>query len=198
MKPRDAAPAVNGRALLVRPEQAGDSPAIRAVHVAAFPTDAESRLVEALRASGSAVVSLIAELEGEPIGHVLFSPVSIELEPGWAGARGLGLAPLAVLPKHQRRGIGAELVRAGIAACGRAGVQFIVVLGNPDYYQRFGFRRARLAGLGNEYGADAEFMVLELQRGALDGARGTVKYGREFSMFEATSSGGGPLEGASL
>jgi putative acetyltransferase len=68
-----------------------------------------------------------------------------------------------VLPAQQRRGIGGQLVEAGLEACRRAGCGFAVVLGEPGYYHRFGFRRARTEGLGNEYGVDEEFMVLELR-----------------------------------
>ncbi len=124
------------------------------MHAAAFATDAE---------------------EGGIVGHVLFSEVQ-------AGAgRGVGLAPVAVLPAHQRSGIGAALVLAGIEACRSAGYHYVVVLGEPAYYRRFGFRRALDFGLGNEYGAQDEFMVPELRTGALAGLRGVVSYCGEFA-----------------
>lgn len=110
------------------------------------------------------------------LGHVLFSPVTLE---GAAG--GVGLAPLAVRSDHRRKGIGAALVEAGIAACRRAGFGYAVVLGDPRYYKRFGFSRAASAGLGNEYGADEEFMVLQLLPGALTGLSGKVRYCSEFA-----------------
>lgn len=162
----------------IRPEAPGDIAAIHAVHVAAFPTDGEARLVDTLRSGGQAVISLVAMLESHVVGHVLFSPVTLE---GTSG--GVGLAPLAVLPAHQRKGIGGALIEAGIEGCRNTGLQYAVVLGDPRYYGRFGFLRAMDAGLGNEYGVDEEFMVLELQHGALHGVRGVVKYRSEFSVL---------------
>ena len=144
------------------------------MHAAAFATDAEARLVDRLRAAGHAAISLVA-LEGRIVGHVLFSEVQA------SAGRGLGLAPVAVLPAHQRSGIGAALVLAGIEASRSAGYDYAVVLGEPAYYRRFGFRRALDFGLGNEYGAQDEFMVLELRPGALAGLRGMVTYSAEFA-----------------
>jgi putative acetyltransferase len=163
----------------IRPERAEDIAAIRAVHRAAFPTDAEARVVDRLRASGQARASLVAESGERIVGHVLFSPVTVV---GPAGeCRGLGLAPLAVLPEHQGRGVGSALVRAGLAVCRREGWAFVVVLGHPSYYPRFGFRRASEVGLSNDYGADEAFMVLELQPGSLPAGGGFVRYGPELA-----------------
>ncbi|HLQ38587.1 MAG TPA: N-acetyltransferase [Planctomycetota bacterium] len=164
----------------IRPERADDAAAIRAAHRASFPTDAEARVVDRLRASGNARVSLVAESNGRVVGHILFSPVAIVA----AATRlpGLALAPLAVTPAHQRCGIGSALVRDGLATCRREGHAFVVVLGHPEYYPRFGFRRASTAGLGNEYGADEAFMVFELQPGSLP-ATGLVRYGAEFDEW---------------
>jgi putative acetyltransferase len=163
--------------MIVRPEQPGDIPAIRAVHTSAFPADAEARLVDALRAAGRLSVSLVAEDAGRVVGHVAFSPVSVDGAPG-----GLGLAPLAVTPDCQRRGAGGLLVRAGLEAAAQCGAGFVVVLGHPGYYPRFGFRRAGELGLGNEYGADEAFMVRELRPGSLP-AGGLVTYAPEFAEW---------------
>jgi len=167
----------------LRVESAADVPAARAVHLAAFPTDAEARLVDALRAHGKALAALVAERAGKVVGHVVFSRVA--LEPDTGAPAGAGLAPLAVLPSHQRRGIGSALVREGLALCAARGVAFVVVLGDPDYYGRFGFRRASTRGLGNEYGADDAFLVRELRAGCLDGHTGLVRYAPEFARFGA-------------
>ena len=163
---------------VIRPEAGADSRAVYAVNAAAFPTEAEAKLVDALRAAGRAIVSLVAVLDGRVVGHVLFSPVSVETGESGDGAR---LAPVAVMPDLHRRGIGGALVRAGLAAVAAAGFRYCVVLGDPAYYSRFGFERASAVGLGNEYGVDAEFMVQELTPGGLAGKRGLVRYAPEFA-----------------
>lgn len=164
--------------VIVRPEAAADVAAVYAVHAAVFPTDAEARLVNALRAAGRLSVSLVAEDGGQVVGHVAFSPVSVA---GAAG--GLGLAPLGVTPAWQRRGVGGRLVREGLAVVAWFGAGFVVVLGHPGYYPRFGFRRAGEFGLGNEYGADEAFMVVELRPGGLPAGGGLVRYGPEFAAW---------------
>ncbi len=162
-------------ALQIRPERPEDRRAVFAVHSAAFPSEAEARLVEALRAHGKAIVSLVAEQAGEVVGHILFSPVTVD---GVGG--GLGLAPLAVLPNVQRTGIGTRLGEAGLEACRQGGWPFAVVLGGPAYYARFGFVRASRYGLGNEYGEDEAFQVLALVPGGVP-AGGLVRYADEFA-----------------
>jgi putative acetyltransferase len=156
-----------------------DAPAIRLVLEASFPTDAEASLVEALRASGNLVISHVAELEERIIGHVAFSPVTV------AGATGVGLAPLAVLPEHRREGIGGQLVASGLDACERLGAGFVVVLGDPRYYGRFGFRAASEWGLSDEYGGGAAFQAMELRPGAIPSGGGLARYGPEFACFGA-------------
>lgn len=167
--------------IVIRPERADDVLAIRAIHEAAFPTEAEAKLVDLLRGNGHAAISLVAEDDGVIEGHVLFSPVAID---GDFGAGGLGLAPVAVVPQRQGRGLGTRLIEAGLSECRRQQVPFVVVLGAPEFYQRFGFRRASDFVLRNVYGVDAEFMVLPLCNDALPHSGGLVTYGAEFSMFE--------------
>jgi putative acetyltransferase len=164
--------------MTIRPERPGDVAAIRDVHRAAFPSNLESRLVDALRDAGKAAISLVAADDGTIAGHVLFSGVSVER----GAARGLGLAPLAVLPSSQRKGIGAALTQTGIAAARANGYDFVVVLGEPEYYSRFGFVRASAFALENEYGVDAPFMAMELSGGVLSKVSGLVKYAPEFAI----------------
>lgn len=167
----------------IRSEEEHDATTVHIVHEAAFPTDAEARLVDRLRQSGKAVISLVAELDGRVVAHVMFSPVTIE---GAAvTASGVGLAPVAVLPERQRSGMGSALIRAGLDACRDRGCPFVVVLGAPAYYRRFGFRRADERGLGNEYGAAEEFMVIELRPGGLPAEGGLVRYAPEFAELDA-------------
>ena len=165
----------------IRSEEARDVSTVRIVHEAAFPTDAEARLVDRLRAAGKAVISLVAEIDARIVGHVLFSPVTIE---GVRTNGALGLAPVAVLPTDQRSGIGSALIRAGLDECRRRGCPFVVVLGEPDYYRRFGFRRAAELELGNEYAADEAFRVIELRRGGIPPEGGVVRYAPELAELE--------------
>jgi putative acetyltransferase len=163
----------------IREEQPSDLEPIRAVVLAAFaPREQEANLVDLLRARGKASVSLVALGGHAVVGHVLFSPVTIE---SGAGLRGVGMAPVSVLPAHQARGIGSALIRRGLEVCRARGFDFAVVLGNPRYYARFGFDTASKHGLANEYGMDEPFRVQALRAGGLDGARGVVRYAPEFA-----------------
>ena len=169
----------------MRPETAADVDAVRAVHVAAFPSPLESRLVDALRTAGKAVISLVAERDRRIVGHVLFSEVSIAR----GSRKGIGLAPVAVLPRAQRRGIGTGLIRAGLTRAAEIGYDFAVVLGEPAYYRRFGFETGSRFGLANDYGVDEPFMALALRAGGLAGASGVVSYQPEFSLVASEVTG---------
>lgn len=161
----------------VRPEEAADRAAIRAVHAAAFPTDAEAGLVDRLRVNGRLTLGLVAAVDDAIVGHVAFSPVSV----AGRSTGGLGLAPLAVLPSQQRHGVGSQLVRAGLAKCHELGAPFVVLLGHSEYYPRFGFRVASTFGLDNEYGATDSFFAIELQPGGVPPGGGMVRYAPEFA-----------------
>jgi putative acetyltransferase len=167
--------------LSIRPEGPADAAAIRRVLEAAFPAPNEARLIALLRATGNLRLSLVAEDDEAVVGHIAFSPVRVDGEVDDEG--GIGLAPLAVHPDFQRRGIGSRLIREGLSACERAGYGFVVVLGEPALYRRFGFDRADRRGLGNECGADEDFMVLELKEGAIPARGGVVRFGPEFARF---------------
>jgi putative acetyltransferase len=165
--------------VLIRAEQPTDAEVIQRVLEAAFSTAAEARLVDLLRRNDQLRISLVAVADGEIVGHIGFSPIEVDGE----SEGGIGLAPVAVLPSCQRQGIGSGLIRAGLAECARAGYGFVVVLGSPVFYPRFGFSRADRWRLANEYGADEEFMVLELRAGAIPPRGGLVRYGPEFAEF---------------
>jgi putative acetyltransferase len=169
----------------IRPERASDIEAIRAVNVAAFgrpghPAD-EAGMVDALRANGKAVLSLVAEVDGVVVGHVMFSPVTFETASPALPAVGLG--PVGVRPERQGRGIGSALVRAGLDECRRLGYGSVFLVGWPAYYNRFGFQPAHLYGLRppQEPRLRDAFQVIELQAGALAGASGVVREAEELS-----------------
>lgn len=136
-----------------------DRQAIRAVHLAAFPTAVEAELVEALGRDGDLAVSLVAEVEGTVVGHVASSSMRVVAD--GANVAALGLAPVAVLPEHQREGIGAALIEAGIAAAKAADASLIFVLGDPAYYRRFGFDPAEAAPFASPY-AGPHLMALRI------------------------------------
>jgi putative acetyltransferase len=162
----------------VRVERPADADAIRELNRLAFDGPTEARIVDALRGVASPLVSLVAEEHGAIVGHILFSPVTL------ASASHLslmGLAPMAVLPAHQRAGIGSALVHAGLEACRELGTIGVVVLGHAAYYPRFGFVPGSRFGLSCEYDVpDDVFMAVELKDGALAGHAGIVRYHREF------------------
>ena len=163
----------------VRPEQLEDVAAVRDVNLAAFDSTAEADLVDALRDQAHPVVSLVAETDGVLAGHIMFSPVTL---PPHDRLVLMGLAPMAVRPSHQQRGIGSALVRAGVEACRGLGADAIVVLGHPTYYTRFGFAPASRVGIACEYDVpDDVFMIAELIPGALRGKTGTIRYHPAFA-----------------
>lgn len=164
--------------ITIRAETAGDVPAVRRVNVSAFGRPEEADLVDALRAAARPHISLVALVQGQVVGHIFFSPVTLEAE---AVAPAIfGLAPVAVSPERQNQGIGSQLVREGLRECRRMGCDAVVVLGHPEYYPRFGFIPAGRKGLRCEYPVpDDVFMVAELRPDALQG-HGLVKYRPEF------------------
>lgn len=165
-------------AVTIRPEQAGDERKIHALNAACFPSAAEADLVDRLRSAGRLTLSYVAEVQGEIVGHVAFSPVTAD---GASG--GVGLAPAAVVDSFRRQGIAARLIEAGLAACREAGFTWCVVLGEPSYYERFGFRPAPAFGLADEYGGGDAFQALALREGAIPVGCGLVRYAPEFAVF---------------
>lgn len=159
----------------IHPEQPRDTQAIRRVVEACFPSPAEAGLVESLREAGALAVSLIARHGDRVVGHVAFSPVAVA-----HGPHGVGLAPLSVMEGFRRQGIGAALTRAGLRACCEAGWGWAVVLGEPAYYQRFGFAAAARFGLTSLYDAGDAFQAMELLPGGLPRDGGLVRYAPAF------------------
>jgi putative acetyltransferase len=160
--------------VLIREEKPEDIAGIRGVISAAFGRPAEADIVDALRQRAQPFVSLVAEHEGEVVGHILFTPVTLA---GGGDLKMAALAPMAVAPKYQVRGVGAALVLTGFEHLRLLGMSAVVVIGHPSYYPRFGFSQADAFGLKSEYNVpDDVFMACELDPGALAGVIGTVSY----------------------
>jgi putative acetyltransferase len=156
---------------------------------AAFGRDDEAVLVSALRAGGYARLSLVAEVDGQIVGHVLLSDLPIRA----AGVThpALALAPVAVLPACQRRGVGSQLIRHGLETCrDRAqGARIVIVLGEPEYYRRFGFSSELTRRIVSPFSGKAAWQALELSEGALAGVAGRVCYPPPFGIAEPSGIG---------
>jgi putative acetyltransferase len=165
--------------VIIRLERPDDSFQIRHVNQLAFGQPAEADLVDRLRGACGEALSLVADDDGAIVGHILFTPVAVEGRPGL----GMGLAPMAVLPGRQRQGIGSQLVRRGLASLRERRCPFVVVVGHPEYYPRFGFEPASKHGFLSQWEGipDAVFMVLVLDAHAMAGASGVARYRDEFN-----------------
>ena len=165
--------------LTIRPETPKDRASIHYVNQEAFGRNQEADLVDKLRKRGVLTISIVAVREIAIVGHIAFSPVEIASEESSFGA--LTLAPVAVLPSHQNKGIGSQLVTAGLEECRRLGHEIVVLAGHPNYYPRFGFVPAYAKGIECEFeGPDEAWMIAELKQGALAGRQGKVKCQSEF------------------
>ena len=171
----------------IRPEKPSDVTDIfdltqRAFAPMQFSDGSEPACVNALRLDGDLALSLVAVVAGAIVGHVAFSPATVQgTKNGW-----LGLGPVSVDPDFQGQGIGSWLVVAAIAAARRLDARYLVVLGEPAWYARFGFEPATRYGLGNEYGAGDAFQVLPLRIGALPPEGGLIRYAPPFAALADT------------
>jgi putative acetyltransferase len=162
---------------VIRGERTADVAAIREIHRRAFGQEQEGAIVDALRANGAAQLSLVAADGDRVVGHVIYSPAHI------GDVVGAALGPMAVLPECQRQGIGSQLVKAGTGQLREAGCPFIVVVGHPAFYPRFGFTPARRFGLSCEWPVPDEiFMALILDEARMRGVTGVAAYRPEFSI----------------
>ena len=160
----------------IREERPDDIDAIRDVNKRAFGQDQEGNIVDALRSNGAALLSLVATLNGRVVGHIMYSPIAV------GDVTGAALAPMAVLPEHQRDGIGSKLIEAGTQKLNDAGYPFIIVLGHANYYPRFGFKPASSFGIKCEWEVpDDVFMLLVLDHAKMQGVSGLATYRPEFS-----------------
>jgi putative acetyltransferase len=162
----------------IRTETENDQSSVRKLNELAFDGSAEANLVDGLRRNAKPIVSLVAEDDGEIVGHIMFSPVAHSTD---AELKLMGLAPMAVMPVQQRSGIGSALVEAGLESCKELQIDGVVLLGHPHYYPIYGLLPSSKYGIVSEYDVPEEvFMVLELRPGALQGKSGRVHYHPEF------------------
>jgi putative acetyltransferase len=162
-------------------EQAEDVNGVRQVNQLAFETSAEAQLVDQLRSREKLIVSLVAEISNQIVGHIAFSSVHITSTPA---LRGIGLGPMAVRPSMQRHGIGTALIHAGLDRCRELDYDFAVVLGHPNYYPRFGFVPANRFGITCIWQVPEDvFMALEFREHSLVGSSGLATYEPEFNEF---------------
>lgn len=165
----------------IRAESEDDCDTVRTINAGAFGQDLEGKIVDKIRDSCGEFLSLVAESDGKVVGHILFSPVTIRGEKG--EYHGMGLGPMAVLPESQNQGIGTALVKDGISILKKSGTPFIIVLGHPNYYPRFGFEKASKYGLAPQWEGvpDNAFMVLFLDETLKEKVQGVVYYRSEFA-----------------
>ncbi|MBU0741778.1 N-acetyltransferase [bacterium] len=166
--------------MLIRPEQPADIPAVRLINELAFAQPDEADLVDRLRLTCPDALSLVAEDDAQVVGHILFTPARIEAE--GQTIVGMGLAPMAVAPLRQRQGIGSLLVERGLSELKTRGCPFVIVLGHPDFYPRFGFEIASRLGLTCQWEdvPGEAFMAVVYDQDAMAGIEGVVKYRSEF------------------
>jgi putative acetyltransferase len=161
--------------LEIRGEIAEDVPLIRQLIAQAFPTTSEADLVDRLRGDKSAVYSLVAISDRQLVGHVMFSRME---RPDNA----LGLAPVAVLDAFRRQGVAATLIRGGLLRARTDGWASVFVLGDPAYYNRFGFHASLAEGFDSPY-AGAHLMALSLNENALAERAGELRYPSAFAAL---------------
>jgi putative acetyltransferase len=174
----------NGKTWFVISHECPDDIAgIRRVNLAAFDGPVEASLVEQLRQTCPNCVSLVAKLEDQVVGHILFTPVRIEISGGDC-IEGMGLGPMAVLPEYQRRGVGSALCEAGLKIIEQRGEPFVVVLGHPSYYPRFCFMPASAFGVICVYQdvPNDAFMIRVFNPDAMKGVQGVAYYRKEFDQ----------------
>ncbi|MDD2665591.1 MAG: N-acetyltransferase [Methanocellales archaeon] len=170
--------------LTIRKGEEKDYKKVYEVNCLAFQQENESKLIEKIRKGKNFIpeLSLVAEIEDEIMGHILFSRINIF---GDSVFDSLALAPMAVSPEFQKKGIGSNLIKKGIEKAKELGFDSIIVLGHKEYYPKFGFQRASKWNIKCPFEApDEAFMAIELTERAFEGKAGTVKYPDEFMEAE--------------
>ena len=162
----------------IRTEEPKDQDSVHRLNLAAFENGSEAAVVDKLRVSCEGYLSFVAVEDGTVVGHILFTSATVD----GCGVVGMGLAPMSVLPSHQRKGIGSQLVRHGLQYLHQSGCPFVIVLGHPGYYPRFGFELASKYRLLSQWEGvpDEAFMALVFDGSTLPKAGGIARYRDEF------------------
>lgn len=170
---------LGGESVSIRSEKPSDRAEVKALVSAAFERSDESDLIEALDGEHG-VISLVAQKDGTLLGHLLFSPVTVTDSAG-IERREIALGPIAVRPTQQGNGVGTALIEGGLRQCREAGWSLVFVLGDPRFYQRFGWQVAAQHRIGCRWDQSGRnFQVLELEPEALSGCQGEVSYHQAF------------------
>ena len=166
--------------ITIRQEKSEDIPLVYSVIEQAFKRDAEAKLADKLRQACADHLSLVAEDDGVIVGHIMFTPVLLKND---KDIKGMGLAPMAVLPARQRQGLGTQLVKSGLAILKEKGCPFVIVLGHPDYYPRFGFQPASRFSIRSQWEGVPEeaFMLLVFDDNDMRNISGTAIFRDEFN-----------------
>ncbi|WP_160716417.1 GNAT family N-acetyltransferase [Chitinophaga solisilvae] len=173
------------QSLIIRQENQADYEAVYHINKLAFQREEEAQLVDKLRNSGAFIpeLSLVALLDGQPAGYILFTAVQLD-NVAAQHIKVIGLAPVAVLPSEQNKGIGGALIRKGLEIATRLGYEAAIVLGHENYYPVFGFEPAEKWGVKLSIDVPSpNFMALELKPGALRNAAGIARYAPEFGII---------------
>jgi putative acetyltransferase len=170
----------------IRRERPDDISRIYTIEAAAFEGEAHARLVDRLRADDALILSQVAEIKGEIVGHAAYSFVTVT--DGDKVRRFPALGPIAVSPPLQRQGIGSALVRAGLRALAEAGYALVFLVGSPNYYPRFGYQPAQPLGFTSDYvkqgGRHEHFMLAILDETMPGEARGHVRFHPAFAEVD--------------
>jgi len=166
---------------IIRFEKPEDIAFIHSVNEQAFGRVSEAKLVDTLRLACTDHLSLVADDNGSIIGHLMFTPVVVT--DGKQKTEGMGLAPMAVLPSRQRQGIGTQLVDSGLRILKEKGCPFVIVLGHPEYYPRFGFQAASGCNIRTQWDGvpDEAFMILVMDHEAMQNVSGVATFRDEFN-----------------
>lgn len=164
----------------IRKETNQDYEAVREINFKAFNRYKEPDIVDEARKSGNIVISLLAELDGKPVGYIMLSRGYVEKENGERVGI-LLIGPVAVIPEFQKQGAGSALMWEGIKLAKEKGESAIILLGHKEYYPKFGFDTSLVSGIDSPFNKES-FMGLELIEGSLKGLEGKIKYAKAFGL----------------